>query len=135
MSHNETQCMGKYLARIQEKMAGQLGDLAYRGQRKAHWLLQSAAPRRLTRQWGQDVIHGPEFSDQYIAYHHGILLSPAREHGFGVENGREVSDLQLLAKLQHFGAATGLLDFTWNPLAALWFACQRTPLRWQTVCG
>ena len=34
-----------------------------------------------------------------------------------------MSDIELLAKLQHFGAATGLLDFTWNPLVALWFAC------------
>ena len=34
------------------------------------------------------------------------------------------SDLQLLAKLQHFRAATGLLDFTWSPLVALWFASQ-----------
>ena len=42
--------------------------------------------------------------------------------GLGVEDGREVSDLQLLAKLQHFGAATGRLDFTWSPLVALWFA-------------
>ena len=123
-SHNKPQCVGKYLARIQEKTAGQMGVLAYRGQRKAHWLLQSAATRRLIRQWGQDVIHGPEFSDQYIAFHHDILLSPARRHGFGVENGRDVSDLQLLAKLQHYGAATGLLDFTWNLLAALWFASQ-----------
>lgn len=31
--------------------------------------------------------------------------------------------MELLAKLQHFGAATGLIDFTWNSLVALWFAC------------
>ena len=41
-----------------------------------------------------------------------------------MELGRDLSDLQLLAKLQHLGAATGLLDFSWNPLVGLWFACE-----------
>ena len=36
---------------------------------------------------------------------------------------RGSSDLQLLAQLQHHGAATGLIDFTLDPLVALWFAC------------
>ena len=27
-------------------------------------------------------------------------------------------------RYSNFGAATGLLDFTWNPLVALWFACE-----------
>ena len=33
------------------------------------------------------------------------------------------SDLDILAQLQHHGAATGLIDFTFDPLVALWFAC------------
>ena len=41
-----------------------------------------------------------------------------------MELGRELSDLQLLAKLQHLRAATGLLDFSRNPLVGLWFACE-----------
>ena len=45
-------------------------------------------------------------------------------NGHGVEDGNRISDLELLAKLQHFGAATGLIDFTWNPIVALWFACR-----------
>ena len=53
-----------------------------------------------------------------------MLLEPARIRRFDVEDGRKISDLQLLAKLQHFGAATGLLDFTWSALVALWFATQ-----------
>ena len=57
-------------------------------------------------------------------YHRQTLVDTARTRGFGVEAGREITDLQLLAKLQHFGAATGLLDFTWSPLVALWFASQ-----------
>ena len=66
----------------------------------------------------------PEFSQLYVKYHREILVEPARTRGFGNELGHRLSDLQLLAKLQHFGAATGLLDFTWNPLVALWFACE-----------
>ena len=58
-------------------------------------------------------------------YHRSLLIEPARTKGFGIDDGNRISDLQLLAKLQHFGAATGLLDFTWDPLVALWFACKK----------
>ena len=36
---------------------------------------------------------------------------------------RNLSPLECLAHLQHNGVATGLIDFTFNPLVALWFAC------------
>ena len=57
-------------------------------------------------------------------YYNSTLMAPARTQELGVEMGRELSDLQLLAKLQHLRAATGLLDFSWNPLVGLWFACE-----------
>src|SRR6185436_12658259 len=37
-------------------------------------------------------------------------------------NGKNLSDLEVLACLQHYGAATRLLDFTKNVFIALWFA-------------
>ncbi len=34
------------------------------------------------------------------------------------------SDLEILAQLRHYNAATALIDFSRSPLVALWFACQ-----------
>ena len=52
------------------------------------------------------------------------LVKLAKMEGHALKNGAELNDLELLAELQHYGAATCLIDFTKNPLVALWFACQ-----------
>ena len=72
----------------------------------------------MTRYW----IRSGRSARTLLRYHLDELIDPGRTAGFGIEDGHEIPDLELLAKLQHFGAATGLLDFTWNPLVALWFA-------------
>ncbi len=51
------------------------------------------------------------------------LIDDARTLGHDLKNGRQLSDLDLLAELQHCGAATCLIDFTHSALVALWFAC------------
>ncbi len=111
----------KFLQKIREATS-RPGIYAYRGQAKSPWPLRSAATRRLIENLGNDVLKNPRFANIYADYHRNTLVDAARTRGFGVEAGRDISDLQLLAKLQHFGAATGLLDFTWDPLVSLWFA-------------
>ena len=114
-----------YLSKISDTTK-KLGVRAYafRGQGNALWPLHSAATRRLRRHRGEGIQNSPEFPSLYLDYHNSTLIAPARTQGLGVELGRELSDLQLLAKLQHLRAATGLLDFSWNPLVGLWFACE-----------
>ena len=108
-----------YLQKLEELIGseGSKGNYAYRGQENADWKrVESGAFRRLGK---------PNLSkDDFINYHEDELLGPARMDGYGFEEGRELSDLELLAKLQHHGAATCLIDFTRNFLVAMWFACR-----------
>ena len=52
------------------------------------------------------------------------LIRDARLQSYDEKDGGKLKDLEILAEFQHFGAATCLIDFTYNALIALWFACQ-----------
>ena len=118
--------LDKYLNEIRD-IVDRLGPgkYAYRGQSKASSPLQSAATRRLRKHRGEGIEQSLQFLSYYIDYHIGTLITPARAQGLGTGSGRRISDLQLLANLQHSGAATGLLNFSWDPLVGLWFACRQ----------
>ena len=94
--------------------------LLYRGLPDADWRVESAASRRLKVSLEDPP---PVAFENYIRQ----LLDNASLQGFRYQRDRELSDLELPAELQHFGAATCLIDFTENALIALWFACQEQP--------
>ena len=57
------------------------------------------------------------------------LIAEARLRGHGEKDGRKLGDLEILAELQHHGAATCLIDFTYNAQVALYFACRKDSKR------
>jgi hypothetical protein len=59
------------------------------------------------------------------------LVERARAAGLGGDLG----ELELLARLQHHGAATRLLDCSRNAFVALWFACRWEPAKDGVLIG
>ncbi|MDA7962829.1 MAG: FRG domain-containing protein [Gammaproteobacteria bacterium] len=106
-----------------EKREGQL--LLYRGLADIKWEVESAAYRRIKEP--EETLDTPLYIPGVFKNSIARLLDTAHMRGFRMHEGRELSDLELLARLQHFGAATCLIDFTRNPLVALWFACREQP--------
>ena len=92
--------------------AGQ--SFGWRGMSSADYRLTSSLQRKL----------GGHVNEKEMRTEEVQLTSAARSWGLGYGPGGHVDDLQLLADMQHYGIATRLLDFTSNPMTALWFACQ-----------
>ena len=93
-------------------------SFVYRGMPKACWGVESSASRRIRQ--SQKTLPPLPVLQSYIER----LLQNARERRFQEYDGKDLTNLQLLAELQHYGAATCLIDFTSNALIALWFACR-----------
>ena len=92
----------------------------WRGQPKLDWTLNPGLVRRLQDhgRW-----HGP-ITESQLRGHEMQLLDSARATGYG----RDIRDVELLALLQHHGAATRLLDVSSEPMVAMWFAVENKSL-------
>ena len=106
----------EYQRRLAEQVEpwGKQAVLIFRGQSDENSTLASSADRRLTKE-AQPL--------SLIEYLTKVLIEPARSEGYAHQQNKKLNDLELLAKLQHHGAATCLIDFTANFHIALWFAC------------
>ena len=92
------------------------GQYLFRGVSNHDYKLEASAYRRLPKK----EMNNPN----KLLKINRELIDKARLLGHDQKDGHYLSDLELLAELQHFGAATCLIDFTRSAQIALWFACQ-----------
>ena len=97
-------------------------EYLFRGVPKSTYEISASAYRR-TEIGSEGEKRSGDF-DQFVEINED-LVKDAKLRGYDERDGQELEDLEILAELQHFGAATGLIDFTRNALIALWFACRQ----------
>ena len=107
-----------YISYISNIATAQKSHL-YRGQEDAEWQVTSSALRRLELEEEYSA-SDDSFPYVYLDYLLKIIYEVKLNYP---TTYRSLFPLECLAHLQHNGVATGLIDFTFNPLVALWFAC------------
>ena len=111
-------------------------DYLYRGQRNAEWQVNSSAYRRLEISVSPSERASVTEQASVTEYNRlsDVLRSPHRDYLLQIVNEiqlkypstyRDLHPLECMAHLQHNKVATGLIDFTFSPLVALWFACNK----------
>ena len=99
-----------------EKFADGWTSIIYRGQSNTEYELSSSAYRKINGGKGATKA-------ELYKYHEQILLE-SRQLADAHDSSQ--ADFCQLAHLQHHGAPTVLLDYSYNPLVALYFACQES---------
>lgn len=93
------------------------GQYLFRGVSTENYKIEASAYRRLSE-------HDRNNPSKLLKINKA-LIEKAKSLGHDQKNGQQLFDLEILAELQHFGAATCLIDFSRSALVALWFACQQ----------
>lgn len=120
---------GELLRLIQRPLKGEKRIVRiWRGQGDIAWPLHSSAYRRL-------ALDGSPPSEKDMLWYEESLLKRATHRGFRYINGRRLSDFDLLARLQHHGAATRLVDATRNALVGLYFSVVTHPKKVGALIG
>lgn len=91
---------------------------AFRGERDARWPLSSALTRYL-QNFQVDPEAWPEQERRILR------IFKRKAHVYLSQPPEPDDDFQWLALMQHHGAPTRLIDFTWSPYVAAFFALER----------
>ena len=91
------------------------GEYVFRGVPNKAYKIQASAYRRPVES---------EMNFEKFLNINKDLIRTAKQRGYDRKDGRVWSDLEILVELQHYGAATCLIDFSYSAQIALWFACR-----------
>lgn len=114
MEHHKIENVIEYI-KVLDKLHRFSKTMIYRGQANSNWNITSSAYRELSSNENDPV--PPTILKEY---HHRLIDGVRRLHDISISNE---DDITILSQLQHNKAKTILIDYTYNPLAALWFAC------------
>lgn len=106
----------EYLKKIKALTKSEHRKYAYRGQGSTSYPINSSATRRL------NIIGTEPAERKRFTEYNDTLITTAILKGYDQRGANHLKKLELLAELQHYGAATGLIDFTYSSLVALYFA-------------
>ena len=111
----EIKTLGAFMDWVDQYQLGSRKCL-FRGLPNQEHTIEASAWRRMKNEQDRNNI------DKLLKINEG-LITDARDRGYDKKNERKLRDLEMLAELQHFRAATFLVDFSYSAQVALWFAC------------
>lgn len=89
----------------------------FRGAGDSSWPLSPTLYRKLAGASGRIP------TEEDLRRSEKYLIKRGRDWQLDLTEAGPIPDMHLLARMQHHGAPTRLLDVTCNPMTALWFAC------------
>jgi len=118
--HDKISNLDEYIKKIEG--LNYKGCFTFRGQSCSSWLLEPGIIRRIKKTYTgiNEIFESGLLFSLSLNSTVDLLKSAKSNKHFK----QDECDLKILEVLQHYGAATPLLDFTKDPLAALYFACQ-----------
>ena len=115
-----------FLEQIKEiKKKQNYTECLFRGLSNSNWEIMSTVNLRFGAGFYYENKFGHDQDIEREIRYNQTLITDYRHKFLSKEKDSEIAqtDLGILAQIRHLGAASSLIDFTKDPLVALWFAC------------